>query len=246
MAVYKNDANLQGLWLLNNDLLDYTPNNNDLTDSGGITFNAADKQEGSHSADFEASSSQQASITDGSQTGLDLGSVGSFCFWVKPESTGANMVVISKYTAAGNQRSYFIRFETSAKIGLIFSGNGTTTTQAIANTALSAGTWYHVAAVADGTDIRIYIDSVLDITPVAYTAGFFNTSAAFILGSIGSNYYDGLLDEVGVFNRALSSTEVADIFNDGIQDPPSGGQPTSLRGTTVPRLRQWQPRGIRG
>ena len=84
--VYKNDANLQGLWLLNNDALDYTGNDNDLTGASGNsgpTFDAGDKVEGTHSCDYEAGDTEYHEITDGDQTGLDITGNITLCAWVK-------------------------------------------------------------------------------------------------------------------------------------------------------------------
>lgn len=231
MAVYKNDANLKGLWLLNNDWLDYTANNNDLTPVNSPVFNAVDFQEGTHSADFESGSSQRAGIADGSQVGLDITGNISFGAWVKPESGGAARTFIGKSTNTGNLRSYQIQRTATDAFAAFLSGNGGTGVSATATGATIAnnGVWYHVVGVYDGTDIRLYVDGSLDSNgasnPASYSGGIFNSSSDFQLGARGDSgqFWDGLVDEAFVFDRALSSTEVNDIFTNGIQDPPAAG-----------------------
>lgn len=228
MAVYKNDANLKALYLLNNDWLDYTPNNNDLTPTNSPTF-SVDAQEGSHSADFERSSSQYASIADGDQTGLDITGSISYGGWFKGESGSTNQRLIAKYLTTGNQRAYMLHFNTSGFAVATLSSNGTATATATSGTGLSTGVWYHLCVVYNGTDIRIYLDGSLDSSgtnPLSYSGGIFNSSASFHIGTWGSltDHYDGLADELFVFDRELTSTEVDDIFNNGIQDPaPAAG-----------------------
>ena len=74
---------------------------------------------------------------------------------------------------------------------------------------LTAGVWYHLAAVWDGAAMRLYVNGVLDAT--LNVSGTPILSAAF---SMGRNYansrcLDGSLDEVRVWTRALSATEIA-------------------------------------
>lgn len=85
----------------------------------------------------------------------------------------------------------------------------------------------HLACVYNDTDIRIYVDGVLDTgadNPKAHTTGIFNSNASFIVGDGGglTNEFDGLIDEVIIFDRALSAAEILNIYNDGI-DGSNGG-----------------------
>lgn len=233
MPVYKNDANLQGLWLMeeaSGTRVDYTGNNNDLTDNNTVG-SSTDARQGLRSADFEVANSESLSIMDASQTGLDITGNLSICFWYKPESlpgAGSEHQLVCKYNTTGNQRAYRIVFQqSSGAFRCNLSSNGTATVEAIGATVLSAGVWYHCAVVYNGTDIRIYVNGALDsngvLNPATYSSGIFNSTADFRLGNQqnGTNYADGLMDEVGVFNRALSASEVSSIFLTGIQDVPS-------------------------
>jgi N-acetylneuraminic acid mutarotase len=79
------------------------------------------------------------------------------------------------------------------------------------------GTWFHVAAVKTSTSFAIYVNGALQDSrsPVPL---FLDTNSANL--RIGSNahdgaYLNGLVDEVEVFNRALTSAEILAIFNAG-------------------------------
>lgn len=229
--VYKNDANLRGLWLLEETSgvrYDYTANDNDLTDNNTVGY-SADSQEGDYSADFENSNDEYLSITDGDQTGLDVTGDFTICCWIKPESltdaTGHNLV--AKYDTASNQRSYnfwLLKATGGYYPRLNVSSDGSGYAAADADTPVTAGSWVHLAAVYNGTDLRIYRNGSLDITPVSYSSGIHNGTAEFRLGRHSSSAYpyDGLLDEVAIFDRALSADEIISIYNYGVQDPPSG------------------------
>ena len=224
MPVFKTDANLVSLWLLNevSGIRYDSVGPNDLTDNNTVE-SSTDCQEGVRSADFERGNAEYLSIADAAQAGLDITGDITILAWIKPESNVIGTIV-GKYATAP-QHGYLFYVNTGPVIQCILSPDGTNDTTAIGGTTLDLGEWYHVAVVYNGTDIRIYVNGVLDANgaenPYAYTGGIYDSSTQFELGHrvASSNYYDGLMDEVAVFNRALSADEVADIFNFGILDP---------------------------
>jgi hypothetical protein len=80
-----------------------------------------------------------------------------------------------------------------------------------ATTVVTTDTWRHVALVYDGTDKIIYIDGVEDAR--AASSGNINSSAYNMV--IGHNsqqanrFLTGLVDDVRIYNQALSAAEVA-------------------------------------
>jgi len=85
------------------------------------------------------------------------------------------------------------------------------------------GQWHHIAGVYDGTDNRIflYVDGVEDVNQV--TSGSISTNSAPVY--IGENseqrgrYFNGAIDQVRIYNKALTAPEIATIFG--------GSAPTS-------------------
>ncbi|MFZ0827035.1 MAG: S8 family serine peptidase [Verrucomicrobiia bacterium] len=88
------------------------------------------------------------------------------------------------------------------------------------------GLWHHVAAVYDGANLLIYVDGSLDAStpdtglilktsqPVCIGAN----SQAFVpsCGCVEPGYFfDGLLDEVSIYHRALSASEILAIYQKG-------------------------------
>lgn len=93
----------------------------------------------------------------------------------------------------------------------------------VSNDAVSSGvdlplnTWTHVAATADGTSFRIYINGQL---AAAGGSGVLGTSGQeFRIAASGncSDTFGGLIDEVGLFSRALSPCEIKAIYDAGSQ-----------------------------
>jgi hypothetical protein len=83
-------------------------------------------------------------------------------------------------------------------------------------TTLAANTWYHGAVTFDGTNWKLYLNGVLEKT-VTGSAILSNTSAQFRVGArhyVGvENYLNGQIDEVRVYNYALTATQVNTVKN---------------------------------
>ncbi len=89
------------------------------------------------------------------------------------------------------------------------------------------GQWQHLAASFDGTTARFYVNGVeVASRAVSGAVGTSNTWRIGAYGSVPGGFFDGLIDEIRVYDRALSTTEVqADMSQPlGITDP---GAPTT-------------------
>ncbi|HUU70620.1 MAG TPA: LamG-like jellyroll fold domain-containing protein, partial [Planctomycetota bacterium] len=90
------------------------------------------------------------------------------------------------------------------------------------NTTVPAGQWAHVAVVCNTNhSIRIYVDGVLKNTGT-WQGSFTRAASTMTLGARGTTYVGGAIDEVMVYNRALSDQEVRNIYlaqSDGNGDP---------------------------
>jgi len=79
---------------------------------------------------------------------------------------------------------------------------------------LPLNTWTHLAGTFDGSTYRFYINGVL-AGVTSGNLGPVNNSTLRIGGSGACNTFPGLLDEVEIFNRALSEEEIQAIYNAG-------------------------------
>ncbi len=99
--------------------------------------------------------------------------------------------------------------------------NGSDSIQRYSNTVLATNTWYHVAGVYDATarTLNIYINGVLDngvlsgTVPAAQTDTNVNVNIAQRAGLPGTFNFQGRIDEVHIFNRALSASEIQNDMN---------------------------------
>ena len=218
------DTALAGLWHLEEEgtsiRYDSSAKGNHLSVSAGDTINrSTDAMQGLYSADFEKDDSEFLFITDAGQTGLDITGNITVSVWVKPESLTGMHNMVAKWKEAGPDRGYALYRSTTDVVIFDLSNNGSTENYAYTPVGqLTVGAWTHVAGVYNGTDIRIYINGVLSANgshnPQAYSSGIHNTDASFTIGSVSDPgfYFDGLIDEVAIYNRALSASEIAGIY----------------------------------
>ena len=87
------------------------------------------------------------------------------------------------------------------------------------NDVMPNNTWTHVAGVADGTNIKLYINGVLQTDTDTYSSNLLtptsNTHFA-AQGPAGSNAFNGQLSNCARWNVGLTQAEVTEIYNQGV------------------------------
>ena len=105
----------------------------------------------------------------------------------------------------------------------------------------AVGQWQHLAATFDGATARYYVDGV-EVASRAF-AGSVGTSNTWRIGAYGfgpGGFFDGVIDEVRVYDRALGAAEIVADRNQplGLADPDTPTMPgnfavSSTTGTSV-------------
>lgn len=122
-------------------------------------------------------------------------------------ASGDNTRVLDK------KGSWFLRVTSTGAVEYGTFSGAAGRTLATAAGAVSVGSVYHLIGTYDGTSMRIYVNGSLAATKTAGGAlDNFNTplDLAAYLGS--SRFFSGVLDDVAVYGRALSATDVADHY----------------------------------
>lgn len=100
---------------------------------------------------------------------------------------------------------------------------------AYGTTHLVADQWYHVAATYDGSKIKVFLNGVLDGS-TSYSQGMSAGTIPWMIGvhpAMGGGYYSGFdfigtIDDVGIYDRALSDLEILGLYNGTAPPPPPG------------------------
>lgn len=175
--------------------------------------------------EFVASSSDYCVVTDdNSLDGLTAFTVEAI---IKPTTVSGFPMIAARDDSTGG-RSFQFRLNGSTGKLEFLRIPGTTVTAA-SSSSIAAGNTYHVAAVYNGTDIRLYINGVLDGTPAACTGSIGTATTDLRIAARRSNsngvttdYFNGVLDEVAVYNTALSATRLAAHYAAATTPPVAG------------------------
>jgi len=152
---------------------------------------------------------------------LDLVNNLTITFWVNPTKQ-QRQALISKGGGSGDNRKYGSDAEYSLTLWedgkFKYKHNGTADT--FSNAVIPLNKWTHIALTRDNDKktIKIYINGVLDTTNTYTTAPSSSNSENLIIGS-GEFYSDtmqnlkGQMDEIKIYNIALSQDEITSMYN---------------------------------
>jgi len=113
-------------------------------------------------------------------------------------------------------------------MGFLFNGDPEGSTWVSVNQNLTPGEWYHVAGTFDGTTIRCYLNGIE--TDTNLLSAIKSGNATLFIGQDGwGNIFNGIVDELKIYNRALTVDEVQADYEAGLNGPAK-----SLIGTVTP------------
>jgi len=156
------------------------------------------------SISFRASSTGNVANSSSIDIGTTQISLGAWVYLNKIPQSNAVVMQKSGYTAGYR---IMIKNNGTVHVGIGETGGGYTSS----NNSLSLNKWHHIFSTYDGTNIRIYINGQLDKTQ-PYSNPLVNTTSLLYFGSTEYPPIDGYVDEVRIYNRALSPTEVKQLF----------------------------------
>jgi hypothetical protein len=160
-------------------------------------------------------------VLDAPSLRFDQGDSFSIAYWAKPQYNNGG-VVISKLRSSGSGVfGYMSQYSPEIKKFDFYAERSGSYYQ-IADTppdSITIDTWYFVTGVYDNKNMKIYLDGVLkDNVTFLANAGLTTPDADL---SIGASYYDGIrtsyfkgaIDDVMIFNQALTGAEIVQLYN---------------------------------
>lgn len=169
-------------------------------------------------ADFESTASEYLSISDASQSGLDITGDLTFAAWVNFESTGT-MGIFSKVETAGNNRSYYLYLLTgnSLSFGSYTNGTGASGTTSTVSWTPSTATWYHIIMVYDASEgeVKFFVDGVQQgSTQTGHGTSIYNGAAPFHIGAWSTtDFLDAKVQDAIIWSAELSDAESLSTYN---------------------------------
>ena len=182
-------------------------------------------------------------VTVGNNTSLALNTGMTLEAWVYPTATmsGLDTVVMKEQpataTSAGTA-TYLLAANSSANLPMSAFWNGSEAT-ANGNTQIPPNQWTHLASTYNGQYQNLYVNGVL-VETLPQTGPIATSTGALRIGgnSIWGGYFQGYIDEVRIYNKALSNAQIISDSNTPISvsnppqfivgDPKVESTPTSL------------------
>jgi hypothetical protein len=194
-------------WHLNDDgtgnvsLVDSTGNGNDLTNNNGVTIGT-----GIIGGDGVFNGSNQW-LNNATFPAFGTGDF-TISYWFNQTTNGGYQEIFSTRTdGAGAAVDFSIGLDPSSNL-FYYDGS------VIGSYAFSLDQWYNVVAVNSSGFITVYVNAN-SVGSGAQFQPYLTTYMSLGAAQDGGEPYNGQIDEVGVWNRALSSTEVTVLYNSG-------------------------------
>ena len=169
-----------------------------------------------------------ARVTVPDASSLDLTTGMTLEAWVKPSvvNTGWRDVIYK-----GNDIYYLEATSGNGGLPALSVKIGASSPNLYGASALTPNTWTHLAATYDGTILRLYVNGA-QVSSLPQTGSITPSSSPLEIGgdSIYGQYFQGVIDEVRVYNVALTPTQIQADMN----SPTGGAFPfVSLNPTSI-------------
>jgi hypothetical protein len=239
-------SDLVGLWHFSDNLTDSSGKGNDGTFLGGTAI-------------YFDSPMGRALSFDGindyvevpSSPSLQLSSQGTIEFWFNP-AAGFNgydnfiLKGVAEGTGGATDLDYGVNRNSDGSIKGWISDHSALDIIYTNTKTWTTGAWYHIAFTWSGSQLMIYVNGVSDAAPVTQTRNAYASSDPTTMGRIRAHWYNGLIDEVRIWNVALSPDQLGFIYDfSGILPPiKEDGSSVFKLGSTVPvKFQLWDDQG---
>jgi hypothetical protein len=154
--------------------------------------------------------------------------------WVRPSALGGWRTVVFKERSGGVVYALAADQAGSRPLGQVFIGSERNAT---GTAALPLNAWSHLATTFDGAVVRLYVNGVL--AGSASVAGSMAASTGVLRiggNSIWGEWFSGLIDEVRVYDRALTAGEIGQDMQtavSGSPPPPDTSPPSAPSGLSA-------------
>ena len=134
--------------------------------------------------------------------------------WIKTSSSiSTQQVILDWGQMSPNGSRFTLNMISFGKVRIEVGGNGFNSTQSIAD-----GNWHHIAITYDNnaaTKFKMYIDGMLETSQNTTVAVNTSATGGFQIGRRNDaiNYFDGIIDEVRVWNVVRTQTEIQAAMN---------------------------------
>ena len=164
--------------------------------------------------DFNGTSSY---VDMGNPTDLQFGA-GDFTAsaWVKADDVNSTRILFWYGDSGADTSQWWLRSVSGRLVFLLDSTDGPAVTNIATDDVVLDNDWHHVAIVRNGSTLKIIVDGVVEKS--GSVSSYINVTSTTNGLTIGKDkgdigrYWDGKIDEVRLYNAALTEEQVESIF----------------------------------
>ncbi|OGF27175.1 hypothetical protein A2303_06340 [Candidatus Falkowbacteria bacterium RIFOXYB2_FULL_47_14] len=157
----------------------------------------------------------------GSHPDFDLEGEMSVCAWFMVDALNTDYHIVGQVNSAGTDSQFFLDVAGEGDNNLVFGwGNsGDVENYETQINSIAATSWYHGCAVrVSDSQVRFFINGKESAVAAVYGDTNIPTTAEYLSigrsGAYNGYYFDGLIDEVKIWNYALVENEIKTVYND--------------------------------
>jgi hypothetical protein len=137
----------------------------------------------------------------------------TFTAWFRPNVTINPDNNAYRLMSKNNDVFFLFNYENVGQLGFLVKDSGGSNYAVHSTTAeWNAGTWYHAAGTFDGAELKIYINGTLEASAAFEGTIGISNLALWIGADDLPSYFPGAIDDVRVYNSALSDSEVIETM----------------------------------
>jgi len=205
---YVNQSGLVSYWRLDGDVTDSVGGNDGTNSGSSDTIGIV-----GHARSFDGVD-DYVNFDDFTETeGI---SQITYSVWVKKKENGQRQHILGdwSYTNGEGQR---IEYQSNNIPRFTIETSESGNIDVESDSEITDFNWHHIVGVYNETNLLLYIDGIEQLSKPSISGNTMDNIADFQLGISGdkSSYpFNGSIDEVLIFNRSLSSTEISEIYNE--------------------------------
>jgi hypothetical protein len=226
-------SSLVGAWLLDgksgDEIKDSSGNN-----LHGEIVQGTKRVDGKFDGALQFNGADMARVADDAKLDLESFTISA---WIKVEGqSGKWQIIASKENRGPTARNYgiFCNINTGVIHYSFTTGNAWKSFDA--QTVVTDGSWHHIAATYENPNFKMYLDGTVDAEVTPGTKPDTHDNYLFIGGcDIGDYWMTGIIDEILLFNKALSDKEIGELQR-GLSLPVQPGQKVTATWGKIKKL----------
>ena len=156
---------------------------------------------------------------------LDITDKITLSAWIKPDSISGIQFVVTKWGIDDIDCSYGLRLE-DADVRFFLVNGSSMTAKTYTDLTVSQNDWSYITATWDGQTMRAYLNGTVSDQNEIFVAGINVTDEPVSIGfnpgagdGAGGGYFNGTIDDVRIYDRALTDVEILQLYEAVIPPP---------------------------